>query len=56
MKKDINPEKLMLNLLDDYFKRLNKMTDILNNVCLDLAVLSRDMSGTFHINKKRNKK
>jgi|TARA_B100001964_G_scaffold232363_1_gene288096 hypothetical protein len=50
------PEDLMLNLIDHYFERLDKIARTLGDVCLDLAVLSREISGTFHIEKKGNKK
>ena len=56
MGKKNKPEDLVLNLLENYFERLDKIARILGDVCLDLAVISREISETFHVNKKGNKK
>jgi hypothetical protein len=50
------PEELVLNLLENYFDRLDKIARTLGDVCLDLAVISREISETFHVNKKGNRK
>lgn len=56
MGKKNKPEDLVLDLLENYFERLDKIARILSDVCLDLAVISREISETFHVNKKGNKK